>query len=782
MTVRPSPYAELYRSTLEDAASSGQAIMGKMVMAVRKSLQDRLSTSRDLRERDVHEASLKLLHAHELALGQQYPPALLAAFHGTVQSAKAAVPRMAELQFDQLELMDEAQVQESVNMARSQQLALLAAEVSLAELNPLICAALGLATVRPDHNPLRPDVYLQALKTVVERASVPASVRLDWLTTMGMALGGELRELYARLATRLRVQGVVAVGFSVVPSPGSANVGKPGATRSHGAPGSAERDAVVAAELQTRHRADPALLTLDRLRKLLAGELAPQGSPPRLAAFAQQFAREFEGQEMLVQSPQDGGFAATVPAALDALTEMKQVDHMVQRIEQRRDLPAGKASASSVQKACDAIRRSATGVAQLLSLEVINLMVDNIAHDPRLLAPVQALVRSLEPALMQLALVDPRLFTDKQHAARCLVQEVAHRSMAFASEKTTGFPEFYQEVRQCLLPLSEMTVHGPEPFGAVLLQLRAAWAAAEQAQEASRTLAVQALQHIEQRNLLAEKIAREIDSHPDAAEVPEVVIAFLCGPWAQVVAEARLKAGLGASAADKYKALISAMLWSAHPALARTNISKLTRLVPLLISTLREGLESISYPSTKTSVFLEALMALHQQVFQLAKSEPLPRPVEVTAPMRKLRPLEDGELWIAPDEARDSNFIEFPELPVAMAPEPATTQSPAPLPDVEPTAPTAHALVGDGGLPLGSWVELMTKGEWLRTQLTWASPHGSLFLFTSIYGGTQSMTRRTYDKLVAGDQLRLVSVVPVVDAALDAVAQHAMRNSLDSTP
>jgi len=428
--------------------------------------------------------------------------------------------------------------------------------------------------------------------------------------------------------------------------------------------------------------------------------------------------------------------------------------------------------------ACNAIRRSATGVAQLLSLEVINLMVDNITHDPRLLAPVQELVRSLEPALMQLALVDPRLFTDKQHAARLLVQELTHRSMAFASEKATGFSEFYQEALQYVLPLSEMTVHGPEPFGAVLSQLRGAWAAAEQAQEASRTLAVQALQHVEQRNLLAEKIAREIDSHPDAAEVPEVVIAFLCGPWAQVVAEARLKAGPGASTADKYKALISAMLWSAHPALARTNVSKLTRLVPLLISTLREGLESISYPSTKTSEFLEALMGLHQQVFQQAKLEPIPQqPVDVTVPVRTVRKLEAGELWIAPEEARESNFIEFPELPDTTAAESTTT----PLPATEQAASTSHAFVGDSSLPLGSWVELMTKGEWLRTQLTWASPHGSLFLFTSVYGGTQSMTRRTYDKLVAGDQLRLIAVVPVVDAALDAVAQRAMRNSMDST-
>jgi hypothetical protein len=87
----------------------------------------------------------------------------------------------------------------------------------------------------------------------------------------------------------------------------------------------------------------------------------------------------------------------------------------------------------------------------------------------------------------------------------------------------------------------------------------------------------------------------------------------------------------------------------------------------------------------------------------------------------------------------------------------------------------------DGELPIGSWVELLTNGQWVRTQLTWSSPHGTLFLFTSAFGTTQSMTRRSRDKLVDAGKLRLISDHAVVEVALDAVAQEAMRNSVDST-
>jgi Protein of unknown function (DUF1631) len=84
-------------------------------------------------------------------------------------------------------------------------------------------------------------------------------------------------------------------------------------------------------------------------------------------------------------------------------------------------------------------------------------------------------------------------------------------------------------------------------------------------------------------------------------------------------------------------------------------------------------------------------------------------------------------------------------------------------------------------MPLGSWVELWSNDQWVRTQLTWASPHGTLFLFTGVFGATQSMSRRLRDKMIATGKLRLIANHAFVDGALDAVAQVAMRNSVDTT-
>ena len=156
-------------------------------------------------------------------------------------------------------------------------------------------------------------------------------------------------------------------------------------------------------------------------------------------------------------------------------------------------------------------------------------------------------------------------------------------------------------------------------------------------------------------------------------------------------------------------------------------------------------------------------MALHQQALRPPKAvvEADHAVSIVPPPGSGVRPLlEEGDnLWMAPLEAKVSGFMEFPEGDADFA------QSNLP----------AAAMP-----PVGSWVELKVNDRWIRTQLTWASPHGTLFLFTGASGNTQSMTSRMRDKLIQNGQLRIIADQPMVDGALDAVARSAMLNSVDN--
>jgi hypothetical protein len=783
-------YQALYRSTVQEAAAGGSLLMGKLVAAARSALQAREAACRDLRERDALANSAKQLRNWEAELCKRYPQALFDAFSNPEGARKAGTLSSADVGFDQLELMDEVQVLTSVTLARTQQVAMLAAEASLAELNTLICSTLGLGAVVAERNPLRPQIYVNALKAVIEQTQLPPATQLDWLGAMSVTLGQELRNMYVQLCAALRGKGVVAAGYVVLQTPGSGGTGvgrgvaqdvrqqpaapiEPPSMPHLGPSGGGGTPVAHAGHSAPLLPTDETLLTLDKLRRLLTGELDSQAPLTPVEQFAQRFAREFEDGSSVCEAPRTD-FDATVPAALEALKEMEQVDEVVHRLQQRQGAqPARvKAGDTSIEAMRADVRSHARGVGQALSLEVVTLMVDNIAKDPRLLEPVQQLIRRLEPPLLRLALVDPRLFTNKQHPARVLVQELADHSLAFASPQSSGFAEFVSVIEQAFASLSQLEIENAEPFEQVLNVLRDEWRQVAHARERNREAAMQALRHAEQRNLLAEKITREIAAHPDASRVPAVIVDFLCGPWAQVLAQARLN-GTAATTTDKYQALISALLWSTHPDLSRKDTTKLTRLVPMLLGTLREGLETIHYPSTKTSAFFEALMGLHQLAFRAAP-KPLARDAaEPAPPALGARPslVDDGNPWVAPEEARASNFIDLPDA--------------APAPPSGPLASEAPVMAQQAdrsvqALTLGCWVELLVNERWVRTQLTWASPHGTLFLFTSAAGSSQSMTRRSRDKLLAAGQLRVISGQAVVDGALDAVAQMAMRNSVNT--
>ena len=125
-------------------------------------------------------------------------------------------------------------------------------------------------------------------------------------------------------------------------------------------------------------------------------------------------------------------------------------------------------------------------------------------------------------------------------------------------------------------------------------------------------------------------------------------------------------------------------------------------------------------------------------------------------------------MWLDQQEAEDSGYVARGCDRAG-----ATPASPDAMRGAGGSRPRA------GDMKTGTWVELMVKDQWIRAQLTWASPHSTLFMFTSLAGTAHSMSRRTLDRLRAQGSIKIVAERNVVDEALDQVAKAALKNSLD---
>ncbi|HOE42503.1 MAG TPA: DUF1631 family protein [Rhodoferax sp.] len=751
------PRSAIYQSLLEQAARAGTTMLSQVLATTRQSIREDAQRMRSLLERDQLELSVKLLDSHAMRMCERLPVILTGIFRRTVGTeSKLGLLSGQALRLDQLELMDEDQVQERVEMARVLQHVLLKSEAALTELNTYVCALMGFDHVVPERNPLRPESYVAALQQLMTELTVPALVRKVWLHHMAAALGEALSAAYLEWSGQLQMRRVQGVGFSVVRMPLAASgSGKGVQVRS-------ERAIWTPQYRQT-------VLTLDRLRRLMAGNLDASPDTP-LEAFARQFARDFEsGADDGATStacPPETGFEATLPAALDALQEMQQVDVVVQRMQQRPVPPVGRADAGmSAALVREELTQSATAMSQVLSLEVVSLMVDNLVQDARLLAPVRKIIERLEPALLRLVIIDPRFFLDRQHPARRLLQEISARGLAFGTTEDPDFNAFLLSLQRHVSPLAVMQIDGVQPFVGALQHLLQEWddPGARATITSQIDSAVAVLGYAEQRNLLAEQMTIKLRAIPAIRQVPLAMVDFLCGPWSQVMAEAQLKDTSKSDDPGQYKELVNELLWSAQPDLTRKDVARLTRLVSRLLAKLREGLGLIDYPSIKTSAFFDVLMKLHQQAFRPATKEVPPK----AGLAESLLTGEDP--WLAPAEAKASGFMAFPDevRPHAAAPQPNQVDL------LEPD------LVAKS-LKAGAWVELEGKTGWQRLQLSWISPHNTMYLFTSARGKTQSMTQRLLERLLSQGKLRVVSdQASMLDGALDAVVHTATLNSID---
>ena len=824
-----SAQAALYQQCVTKAANEGRQLMEHLVDKGRAAIQQRASVELDPQERQLLVESGRQLSAHEGLLRDRFPMTLMAAFSEAVstdarqQRNKPSSPTAAaSIRFDELELMDESQVQESIELARAQQTAMAVAELQLAELNALICSVLGLKTVQPDRNPFRPEIYVKALRTVLKLTNADNGVRVRWMQFMGVALGDRLREIYPDLCTLLQANGVRPVGYVVTQtaqagSPATSK-GKAGGTGA-GAPGGVIRgfDAPRAGGSAGgagggsgggggggRQYGEQALLTVDQLRRLLAGELdsARQGLVASArnvvgqggggaggGGFGHGYGSAGAGGTVAgsddEEQPPD--FGNTVPAAFDALEEMRQVDHVLKRLADRRPTGAGGLTTGSpgIDTTLEGLRRDAKGMGQALGLEVVNLMFENIAQDQNLLPPVQAVLRRVEPAYLRLALIDPRFFSDKQHVARRLLERMTERSLAYATIVTPGFDQFVKSMREAAEVLAISQIKSTDPFEYALKTLEADWQQQEQRENRQRDKAVHALLHAEQRNLLAERLAGEIRGKPGASMAPAEVMAFLCGPWAQVLAEARLADRKGALDPGGFMGVANDLIWTTQPEQRQSDTSRIEHLIPAMLERLAQGLRLIDFPQAQVDAFGMVLMGIYDNVLkppkpgERRKGKGASRGTDFTT--TRVDGSDTNDPWLGPTEMQDTGFLDVSEAQATHGSQFKDTESSfestRPMsPDGEEDAKASER--SKPPIPPGAWVELSLHDQTLRAQLTWSSPYGTLFMFTDAAGTTHSLTRRALDKLLARGSVTLISQ-GVVEEALDAVAQKALRNSLD---
>jgi hypothetical protein len=631
-------------------------------------------------------------------------------------------PQLQQVRFDDFQFLEEEQIDANIELAVTEQEVNRSVETVLPGLNALVSSLMGWASVQAHLNPLKPEAFVHALREAFTQVLPDDASRSAVIVPASGILGTALEQMYREVIEWLKSQGVEPVA-AYAP-----------ASHPFGAPIRTQETAV-----------SRSLLTLDKLRRLLSGEL--DSSPVKLATT---------------------DFTHTVPASFVALEDMRLVEPMLKRLSQRAqrvESEGGAPGAPAGPLRSEALQGKALG--KELGREVVRLMLENLMQDRRLLVGVRQSVMTLEPVLQRLSTQDPRFFADRKHPARLFLDRMTHRSLAFQSEESAGYLRFQKTLDNAISVLAG-GAGDAKAFERVVRKLEEDWALEESQARLIAAEAARGLMHAEQRNMLAQRLAQEFSQRMTFKNAPEFVLAFLRGPWAQVVAEYQLRFADGTEDTEGYLALVDDLIWSVQPRLVRKNRTRLVELVPHMLLKIRQGLTLVDYPQERVPAFFDALIDIHEQAFDNAKYV-AQRDAPVSAPeVAAAAPeMSDDELWMAEMEAQDSGFLTHMQLPKSASAEVAEVSDPA----------LQNAWSAEN-LRTGSWADLALGGVWVRAQLSWASPHRTLFMFVSDGGMAHSMSRRTMDRLRGLGLIRLVSDGHVMDSALDAVAREALRNDV----
>lgn len=785
----PNP-SQLLDQCLDEATRQARLLLDRCVDAAVQSLQLAESKVGEVAERQRIAHACWALAQRKGALSEAYPARLREAFErGENGGRTSSLALLSDSSL--LALVDDLSIAESLESARLLQSLTPVVEQALAALDARMSSLIGFETVQVEKNPLRPSVFVRTLRDLIAEVEREPELRSLWLQHLAGPLGSGLRQLYEQLALRLQQADVQEAGYRIRLVDGAPATTPTGAVRRDRG---LEAGSTSADRLAEPDDPPPAMVDLAGTQ----ARLDHQVFRDFLAEAGERFetALDPDYYEQLAREQRIAREQADLPLLDEVVVDRERVqfrglpvvDRPARAVSIGSQLGAGHWGAYAAPhertRVLLDLKQRAGRVSQAVGLDLVRKLVNQVARDPLLLAPVREAVVALEPALLRLALDDPRFFAKDQHPARRLVEQVAQRSFRFNDEFSSEFEQFHAPVRETFNALNALPDATPEPFAVALEHLRESWAVADQAEAVAQARHLDALRHAEERQELADQVAWEISQRPDVFNAPAAVLDFLYGSWSLVIAEARLRHPDAGADPQGYKAVITDLLWSVRREVTLHQPRKLIEMLPGLLQRLRSGLNLLDKPAEETQSFFDALIRFHEPVlalrrasarYQTATSMPgaLETPVvgfpEPDETAETPRPRVAETPWLAARERVGAGY----EGAQAVEPASATEASPtagAPIeadgPDADPD--TAQVL---GRLRVGNWVDLQASGQWLRAQLVWANARSTLFLFTSRGGQPHTMTRRSCEKLIRQRGLRPLAVRPVVGAAIDAVLQ-----------
>lgn len=667
-------------------------------------------------------------------------------------------PVLDAVSFDGLSLVQDDQLEESVAVDAMVSKVINRDGVALGHLTTRLDALVS-KKIDEKNNPIGPRALCEAFLEACRDLGVEIKVKLIIFKLFEKSVLGDLDQLYAELNQLLITAGVLPELKSAPPrrSPERSAAGR--GARADGAPVVADGSGGAG---------DEGMQEVFGVLQSLLAEVRGSGMP----------ARELP--------------AGAVPISSNDL--MRLLSHIQQRLPGQSAAAADEFDLRNQLESLLGRASAKSGKARVVGevdedvINLVSMLFEFILDDRTLPDSLKALIARLQIPMLKVAVLDKTFFSRGSHPARRLLNEIASAALGWVDQDDAQRDTLYQRIDQVVQRLLNDFADDPAIFAELLAEFVAFTGDERRRSDLLEQRTRDAEEGRAKSELARQQVEQALNLRLLGKTLPEAVVRLLQEAWSKVLMLTCLKHGVESAQWQAVLVTMDELVWSVEPHDDPQARLRLLELVPGLLRSLREGLDSAGIDPFVTSEFFTRLEVLHVQAFQRFKRA---MPAVVESAEASVPTLAEEAVQVLP-AADVASVLPLLELPASAELEPV--DEPAMVEVVEEIillAPgerreqevEAHladddeALLQVDGLRVGSWVEFQENEEHkLRCKLAAVIKPTGKFIFVNRTGmKVLEKTRMGLAVEFRRNAIRLLDDALLFDRALESVIGNLRR-------
>ena len=265
------------------------------------------------------------------------------------------------------------------------------------------------------------------------------------------------------------------------------------------------------------------------------------------------------------------------------------------------------------------LNEMASNVQEQMTIDVVAMLFEYILRDHQVPAEVRAQLGRLQFLLLKIALRDNSLLTQKAHPARLLVNRIGSISLGIKSNESSGTLITNEICRIVELLLADES-SSLELFTSLLDEFDGFITKELRAENQKTESAIEGVEKARNRTIRFAHTTEKLREALNGLSIDPVLKDFFENAWVYVV---ELADGQDHNRAYRYRLMVPDLLWSIVPKAKEEDRQQLLALLPIMLSTLKDGLESIQWEEDRKTELMNWLVKAHTKSLRLSPSATL---------------------------------------------------------------------------------------------------------------------------------------------------------------